>query len=213
MKPGPDESDRRSMRLERYDYSSAGAYFVTICTQGRRCLFGDIVDDRVRLSHAGKMIQTVWECLPNRFPFVKPDEFVVMPNHLHGIIILTNVGGRGESRIRPFARRGEHKVRPYGTFAGTVGRIIQALKSTTTHQYIAGVKGGRWVPFSGKLWQRNYHEHIVRNEEELKKIRRYIVENPARWAFDRENPYAVRTGGQPPAPTDAIERIFGGVRP
>ncbi|MDN3512246.1 MAG: hypothetical protein NG784_13220, partial [Candidatus Jettenia sp.] len=86
---------------------------------------------------------------------------------------------------------GEHKVRPYGTLSNSLGRIVQAFKSVTTHEYIIGVKENSWPPFPGKLWQQNYYEHIVRNEDKLNKIREYIINNPLRWQFDRENPERV----------------------
>ena len=86
------------------------------------------------------------------------------------------------------AHKGEHKVRPYGTLPGTVGRVVQAFKSITTHEYARGVKQCGWPRFKRKLWQRNYYEHVIRNDGELNRIRKYIAENPAQWALDRENP-------------------------
>ena len=108
--------DRLSIRLKGYDYAQAGAYFVTICTQGRACLFGDIVEGEVRLNDAGRMVRSGWEGLPDRFAHLELDACVVMPNHVHGII---TIRGRGESCIRPDDSRqpdsGDHKDRPYGT--------------------------------------------------------------------------------------------------
>jgi REP element-mobilizing transposase RayT len=92
----------------------------------------------------------------------------------------------GEHRMGEH-RMGEHKVRPYGTLPDTVGRVVQAFKSITTHEYARGVKQFGWPRFEGKLWQRNYYEHIIRNDGELNSIRKYITENPAQWALDREN--------------------------
>jgi putative transposase len=117
---------------------------------------------------------------------------VVMPNHFHGILILddqNNIGnGRGEPCVRPeLTTKGDHKDRPYGTLDGSVGRIIQAFKSITTHAYIQGVNNNDWSPFPGKLWQRNYHERIIRNENELQQIRQYILDNPIQWETDDEN--------------------------
>jgi REP element-mobilizing transposase RayT len=174
---------RRSIRLKDFDYSQPGGYVVTICAHGGRCLFGEIADGEMQLSAAGSMVRSAWECLPNRFAFIRLDEFVVMPNHLHGIIVLT-----GESSRSDELAEGEHKVRPYGTLAGTVSRIVQAFKSMTTHEYAIGVNHGRWAPFSGRLWQRSYYEHIIRNEDDLQRVRRYINENPVRWPWDEENP-------------------------
>ena len=99
---------------------------------------------------------------------------------------------RGESRIRPKQNvqpnQGDHKDRPYGTMKGTVGRIIQTYKSITTHDYIIGVKKHGWPPFPGKLWQRSYYEHVIRDEDELNRIRQYIRDNPLNWETDEENP-------------------------
>ncbi len=185
---------RRSIRLPDYDYSSEGAYFGTICTKNRECLFGEIRNGEMILNEAGKMVQTVWRDLPKRFPFIELDQFVVMPNHFHGILILNDrVDRRGESRIRPVmggggSKQGEHKVRPYGTLDKTVGRIVQAFKSLVTHEYLNRIKTHGWPQFSGRLWQRNYYEHIIRNEKSLNKIRQYIMVNPLNWPLDIENP-------------------------
>jgi len=195
---------RLSLRLKGYDYAQAGAYFVTICTQKRASAFGCVDDGDVRLNDAGRMVRAVWETLPDRFPGMELDAFVVMPNHMHGIIVIP---GRGESGIRPDDSRqpdsGDHKDRPCGTMAGSLGRIIQAFKSTTTHEYVMGVRRRGWVPFHGRLWQRNYYDHVIRNERKLDKIREYIATNPLRWALDRENPQ--RTGHS--AEEDALFEI------
>ena len=181
---------RRSIRLKEYDYSSTGAYFVTICTQNRECLFGDITDCKMELNHAGSMVQNVWGELLVRFPNMDLDKFIIMPNHFHGIVVLPPPR-RGESCIRPCSddhKTGDHKDRPNGTLPGTLGRITQAFKSITTHKYISGVRQNRWSSFPGKLWQRNYYEHVIRNDDELNRIREYIINNPLQWESDRENP-------------------------
>ena len=182
MKYRPGKHNRRSIRLPGYDYSQAGAYFVTICIQNQKSVFGEIIDGEMQLNDAGRMIRTTWEGLPNGFPFAETDQFIVMPNHIHGIIILTE------------DYMGEHKVSPYradqprGTLPGTIGRIIQAFKSITTNEYIVGVRQNSWTPFQGRLWHRNYYERVIRDENELNRIREYIVYNPANWPEDRENP-------------------------
>jgi REP element-mobilizing transposase RayT len=172
--------NRKSLRLRKYDYSQTGAYFVTICTQNKKCFFGNMVNDKMVLNDAGRMVEYVWSELPKGFPHVKLDEFVIMPNHFHGIVVF-RTGERS---------KGEHKVRPYGTLPDTLGQIMQAFKSITTNRYIAGVKQKQWPPFQGKLWQRNYYEHIVRDENELNDIRKYIMDNPKKWDLDQENPNA-----------------------
>lgn len=198
---------RHSIRLKGYDYFRAGAYFVTICTQHRVCLFGEIINDKVMLNDAGNMITMLWNEMPSRFNHIELDEYIVMPNHIHGIIVISPC--RGESCIRPNDRirpndgvdngnqgehrnQGEHKVRPYGggghhpcgTKEGSLGRIVQAFKSISTHAYINGVKQSGWRPFAGVVWQRNYWEHIVRDEQDLNRLREYIRHNPEKWALD-----------------------------
>ena len=193
------------MRLKGYDYSQAGAYFVTICTQDRECLFGDVVDGEMRLNDAGYMVHRIWNDLSVKYPDIETDEFVVMPNHVHGIIMLS---GRGDPCDRPVCvhptnghcqrkEPGDHKDRPYnmrnighprGTLPGSVGRVVQAFKSLTTHEYIRGIRENGWSPFNARLWQRNYYEHIIRSEEETDRIREYIMENPIKWAEDEDNP-------------------------
>jgi len=343
----PNRHHRRSIRLKGYDYSQAGAYFITICTQDRACLFGKVVNGEMRLNDAGRMVLAEWNMLPERFPHVVLDAFVVMPNHVHGIVVITNpatddtattaptiVGtglvpvpntgtmgavpnagtmgaapdagtmgaapnagamgaapnagtmgaapddgtmgavpdagtmgaapNAGTMGAAPDARTmgaapnagtmgaapddgamgaapdtgmmgaapndgmmgaapdagATTRVAPtavtivgtglvpvpddgatiVGTglvpvpddgattrVAPTVGDIVGAFKSRVTVEYIRGVKTSGWPPFRGRLWQRNYYEHIIRNERALNAIRQYIIENPRRWQMDREN--------------------------
>ncbi len=178
----PDRHQRRSLRLQSYDYTQAGAYYVTICTQDRECLFGDIADDSMRLNDVGKMVETAWEALPSRFPSLDLDAFVVMPNHLHGIIFLVGAG------LVPARDQGDHKGRPYARMAPTLGDVLGTFKSITTVAYTRGVKQLAWPAFRGRIWQRNYYEHIIRDEASLHGIREYITNNPLQWALDRENP-------------------------
>jgi REP element-mobilizing transposase RayT len=198
MRYDPKKHHRRSIRLKGYDYSQAGAYFVTICTQDRACLFGEVVDGEMRLNDVGRMVVAEWERLPERFPDVALDAFVVMPNHIHGIIVITHPDRVGAGLVP--AQEGDHEGRPYDTdpdrttgtgattrVAPTVGDVVSAFKSSVTVEYARGVKTFGWLPFRRRLWQRNYYEHIIRSEDSLNRIRQYIVENPARWVFDREN--------------------------
>lgn len=199
-KYNPEIHHRRSIRLKGHDYSKTGAYFVTVCTQNRECLFGNVIEKEMRLNEAGKMIESIWENLSNQYPGIQEDAFVVMPNHIHGIIVLSDLNRRGESCIRPHSHRhprsnriirngkGDHKDRPYGTLDRTVGRILQGFKSISTREYISAIRMQGWLPFPGKLWQRNYHERIIRDENELNRIREYIALNPTRWMEDEENP-------------------------
>ncbi|MGH7843599.1 MAG: transposase [Candidatus Binatia bacterium] len=186
MKYNPNAHHRRSIRLKGYNYKQPGAYFVTICTQDRACLFGNVADDKMQLNDAGRMVQHWWFELNRKFPTVETDEFVVMPNHFHGIVVMSV---RADLRVGPVsddahaAHQGAHTGAP-------LPRIIQWFKIMTTNEYIRCVKTESWPSFNRQLWQRNYYEHVVRNDDSLNRIRQYIVDNPARWAFDRENPAA-----------------------
>ena len=171
----PNRHHRRSIRLKGYDYSQAGAYFITLCTQDRACLFGRVMNGEMRLNDAGRMVLAEWNRLPERFPQVVLDAFVVMPNHVHGILVITDPAPTVGATV------GATLV-----VAPTVGNIIGAFKSRVTVEYIRGVKTSGWPPFRGRLWQRNYYEHIIRNERALNAIRQYIMENPRRWHRDRE---------------------------
>ena len=206
----PDRHHRRSIRLKEYDYAQAGLYFVTICTQDRARLFGQIVDDEMCLSDAGRMVQAVWEEMAHVYPGVAVDEYVVMPNHVHGIIELVGCdpdaehnapGGGGRGRPRGAAPTGESGSSSSSVGAGpcacpvTTGQttlslpgVVHRFKTLTTKRYADGVRQSGWHPFNGRLWQRNYYEHIVRNDASLERLRDYILANPSRWPFDQENP-------------------------
>ena len=183
---------RKSLRLPGYDYSRSGAYFVSICTKDQKCLFGEIVNQEMVLNDAGSMIMTVWNELAQRFSRIELIEHITMPNHIHGIIAIVGVplvGTRkpiGDSPNRADTRQ-RADTRPAPT-AG-LGDIVGAFKSITTHEYIRGVRQYGWTAFPGKLWQRNYYEHVVRNEKELTRIREYIRNNPAKWDADKDNPF------------------------
>jgi REP element-mobilizing transposase RayT len=196
MSYDPERHHRRSIRLKEYDYSQAGAYFVTICTQDRAHLFGDVVDGEMRLNDVGRMVVTEWERIPERFLNIELDAFIVMPNHIHGIIVIIQHVGAG---LVP----AQNGATPVGAglvpaqdgattrVAPTVGDVVGAFKSRVTVEYIRRVKKSGWPPFRGRLWQRNYYEHIIRDEESLNRIREYIATNPLRWHLDRENPFRV----------------------
>jgi REP element-mobilizing transposase RayT len=179
--------------LKGYDYSLAGAYFVTISTQDRGDVFGDVVAGVMRLNEAGWMVSTEWDALPTQFPGIDLDAFVVMPNHIHGIIIFATresvgaplVGAQDVASNRTIDNRATTRVAP------TLGDVVGAFKSRVTVEYTRGVKTKGWPAFRRRLWQRNFYEHIIRNEASLNHIRQYILDNPARWAFDRDNPLAV----------------------
>jgi putative transposase len=172
MKYDPSKHRRRSIRLKYYDYSQSGAYFVTIVTKSRSCLLGDIVDEEMRLNNSGHAVQEIWENLVEHYARIELDAFVVMPNHIHGIIVITVGAG-----LRPAPTPAPTR-RQYG-----LPEIVRAFKSFSARR-INEIRQSPGVP----IWQRNYFEHVIRNEESLNHIRQYILDNPARWAFDRENP-------------------------
>lgn len=151
-KYNPDKHHRQSIRLKGHDYAQAGAYFITICTHNRNHVFGKIVDGTVRLNRLGKMTQQCWRDIPQHFPHVRLDAYVVMPNHVHGIITID-----GTSK--------------------TIGSIVRGFK-------IGATKWARQNTDIPTIWQRNYYEHIIRNESDLQRIRQYIIQNPMKWESD-----------------------------
>jgi len=201
MTDHPTAYHRRSIRLPAYDYAQAGAYFVTVCTQNRECAFGGVIDGEMVLNEPGRMVETVWRELPQHHPGVEVDTLVVMPNHVHGIIMLVGAGPRAcpdnPSRSRGVAGQPQG-VAPTGTMS--LPDVVHRFKSLTTARYRRGVLERYWLPFPGRLWQRNYYEHVIRNEEDLKAIRQYIIDNPARWEEDPENPDSVGAVHEPPLP-------------
>jgi len=176
-----DRHHRSSIRLKEYDYSEAGAYFVTICIKGRECLFGNIVDGEMRVNNAGRVVRDVWHKIPEHFPHADIDEFVVMPNHFHGIIVIV-----GAQFIAPFDCDAINKNEKQGVMnhaPTTIGAIVRAFKARCTH----AINQIRNTP-GHHVWQRNYYEHIIRSEEEIDRIRQYIIDNPVRWEYDENNP-------------------------
>ncbi|MDP2911700.1 MAG: transposase [Candidatus Omnitrophota bacterium] len=168
---------RKHNRLQRYDYSQDGYYFVTICTHHRIEWFGKIENDLMVLNEYGKIVKKQWLLLQEQYSYIKLDEFTVMPNHLHGIIEIVGaplVGALNNDRAG---------TRP----APTLGGIIGAFKSMTTNEDIRNVKTNNWPSFNRHLWQRSFYDHVIRNEKELKEIREYIVNNPKKWDLDAEN--------------------------
>ena len=170
---------RKSIRLKNYDYSSNGYYFVTICTQNREKLFGEIVGATLcgRPNNPDKLIVKWLLELENKFKGVKIDEYIVMPNHIHFIIKRTgdHTGSTGDHT----GSTGDHIGSPL------LRDIIGWFKTMTTNEYIAGVKDGRFMPFKGRLWQRNYYEHIIRNYDDYINIAEYIQNNPLKWEEDK----------------------------
>lgn len=172
----PDIHHRRSIRLREYDYSKAGLYFLTICTQHRQLLFGSITNGNMILNDPGHMVATQWRELSIRFDgMIRLHEYIVMPNHFHGIIELVGAYPCG----RPLLQDDQ-----LGKTAPHIGNIVGAFKSITTTKYIEYVKQNDWKPFEKRIWQRNYHEHIIRDESAYLNITNYIKTNPERWIDD-----------------------------
>lgn len=155
---------RKLPRLEGYDYSQNGAYFITICVQNRLNLFGEIIEQKMFLNDAGQMVHSYLQEIPSKFVDVEPDLFVVMPNHIHVIIVKTS-----ESPV------------------SNMSSIVQWFKRITTNQYIKGVKQKNWQPFNKRLWQQSFYDHIIRNENALKSLREYVLYNPQLWEKDEFN--------------------------
>jgi putative transposase len=197
----PDKHHRRSIRLKSYNYTWTGSYFITVVSQHRACLFGDVLEDEMILNEAGKMVVSAWSDLPARFPVASTDAFVVMPNHVHGIIVINNPKPVGAGLVpapvptsapgKRAATRGRAPTRGAptdGDRSPALGNIVGTFKSLTTRTYMEGVRHQGWQPFETRLWQRNYYERVIRNEDELDHTRAYIEQNPLNWAQDRENP-------------------------
>jgi len=182
--------NRRSIRLPGYDYTQPGAYFITLVTQNRLPLFGEVRGGEVRLSLAGQIVRSEWLALFTRFPWVEPDEFVIMPNHLHGVLRWGEPDGSrwGEASAAnlvsaPAFMTADASPLPNGTARGSLGAMVQNIKSVSTRKIHAlrGTPGAR-------VWQRNYYEHILRTDADLDNVRAYIRANPLQWETDRENP-------------------------
>jgi REP element-mobilizing transposase RayT len=186
----PDKHHRRSIRLPHFDYRTDGAYFITICVQGRRTVFGDVLNAHLVPSTLGEMVSNVVMNLPKFYPVVEIDEFVVMPNHIHAIMWLDN-SAIGDDR-------GGQARRPAPTGRMSMSDVVQRFKSFTTNQ--AAKMGAGPV-----LWQRNFYEHVIRDDAGLTMVREYIRSNPQRWDEDRENPAG--TG------EDDVEQFVATLRP
>ena len=178
---------RRSIRLKGYDYAQSGEYFVTLHTYGREYPLGRIRNEEVILTEAGKIAEEEWLRTPRLRPNVTLDAFAIMPNHIHGIIVIrderkgvdVSVGANCSSPVRGIDSFPGKT--PFRSPSGTVGAIVRGFKAATTKRVNELHKS------PGKpLWQRNYYEHVVRDENDLDRVREYIVKNPMRWSIDEE---------------------------
>ena len=213
----PDRHHRRSIRLPDYGYAQVGAYFIPVCSDGRRCLFGEVTGDGMHGNVFGRIVTDEWVRTGTIRPQVAVDSFVVMPNHLHGILIITDDPATGPSpgaagqradhpapsrstvepgqasgRANPALSRNPESERFGRSTGGSIPTIVRLFKSATTR----AINRQRGTP-GQPVWQRNYYEHVIRHEAELQDIRRYILDNPARWACDHENPDHTPRGTTP----------------
>jgi putative transposase len=185
-----DKHQRRSIRLKDYDYSQAGAYFVTICTYNKECIFGKVTNGEMVINEYGKVVEQEWLRTAEIRPNVELDEFIIMPNHMHSIVTI------GESHVGATCRspKGEGtSPLPKEPASASIGAIMAGFKSATTRR-INELRGTPREP----VWQRNYYEHVIRNEHDLNEIREYIVNNPLKWDLDSENPNNARATSRSP---------------
>ncbi len=167
---------RRTPRLRDYDYAQEGAYFVTICTHNHGYLFGKVVDEKMQLNVWGQIAESCWQAISNHFPHVELDVYVIMPNHMHGIVfIMDRPSGASSTADEPYTP--ERYGKP---IAGSLSTIVRSYKSVVTRQ-INALRGNS----DRKIWQGRYYDHIIRNETALDKIRGYIIHNPAKWEVDK----------------------------
>jgi len=183
----PQKHQRRSIRLKGHDYTQAGAYFVTVVTWQRECLFGEIVDGEMVLTDFGAAATEEWfkaaEIREN--VILHPEEMMLMPNHVHGIIRIVEGQGRIPGAVG--AQRRCAPTQDVNVSPGSLGAMVRAYKSAVTRR-INALRHTPGLP----VWQRNYYEHIIRDHPEFDAIRRYILDNPFQWGLDGENPDALR---------------------
>jgi len=174
-----EKHHRRSIRLRQFDYTSPKAYFVTLCTDDRRFTFGRVTKSEIHLSKIGRIVAEEWLRSPDVRPEIQLDEWIVMPNHLHGIVVITASGSGHETLIPPITRPSRSLYRKPRSSSSFLG----GLKATVTRR----VNVFRGTP-GAPVWQRNFYEHIIRDKRGLKDIRKYIIENPLNWDTDPLNP-------------------------
>ncbi len=177
VKYDPQKHHRRSIRLQGYDYAQAGAYFVTIVAYHRDPLFGEVCQKEMILNDYGKIAEECWRAIPDHFPHVELGAYVIMPNHVHGIIIITDQR-RGAAMLRPYDNHNAHKI---NIQRGSLGAMVRSYKSAVSYRI-------HQEHNAAAIWQRNYYEHIIRDEIDLQNKTDYIEANPLLWEQDDENP-------------------------
>lgn len=181
----PDKHHCRSIHLRGYDYAQTGAYFVTVCSYERACLFGEVIRGEMAVNDFGRILKACWLEIPAHFPSVALDAFVVMPNHIHGVVVIDRSAGMAHTGTSHVGARHASPLPPPespGSKPPTSGAIVGSFKSACTKR----INGSRDLP-SMPVWQRNYYERIIRDEAGMDAVRAYIKTNPARWRDDREN--------------------------
>ncbi len=188
----PKKHHRRSIRLKGYDYSKPGMYYVTIVTHNHKCFFGKIENGKMILNEYGEIAQQCWTEITRRFPNIEIDEYIIMPDHIHAIIKITNPPVGTTLAVVPDKTDGavvpDKIINNFGTYTDTnitdtkppsLGDIVGAYKSIVSNKCLLVFKQKN--QYMGKLWQRNYYEHIIKNNTRLSRIRKYIINNPANW--------------------------------
>ncbi len=168
-----------SLRLSGYDYSQPGWYFVTLTTRNRSCLFGSMQNGEIVMSEAGRMIEITWQELVSNYGQIQSDDCQVMPNHFHGILIIKAISvktERADIYTSPKALNTQQSI--------SLIELMEKFKSITTNRYINGVKQKGWQRFSNKLWERSFHDHVIRNDDALRSVRKYISENVLKWELE-----------------------------
>ncbi len=179
----PQKHHRKSIRLKDYDYSQEGAYYVTIVTYHRDCLFGEVMNGEMILNEYGKIADECWRAIPEHFPHVELGAHVIMPNHAHGIIAITDDARRGAAMLRPYDNNDNpHKI---NVTPGSLGAIVRSYKSAVSYRIHKELN-------ATGIWQRNYYDHIIRDEKDLQSKTDYIEANPMLWDEDDDNPRNVR---------------------
>lgn len=181
---------RRSIRLHGYDYTQVGMYFLTVCAHDHKCLFGEVMDGKMRLNDAGNIVADEWIITPVMRKNIVLDSFVVMPNHFHGIIAIHDDcrGTMHRAQIQPDTKQegAMHRAPTKEQFgkptSNSIPTIVRGFKSAVTKR-INKIRATPGMP----VWQRNYYEHVIRNDADLDRIREYMLNNPANWQKDEEN--------------------------
>jgi len=181
---------RNTNRIPQHDYSTPGQYFLTICVESRQQIFGAIENDKMILSDVGEIADFWWREISNHFAGIKLGQYIIMPNHIHGIINIVGVD-RCVDPLKNNKLTDNHELNHNGRThrsAPTISAIVQWFKTMTTNKYMQNVRNNDWPSFDKRLWQRNYYDHIIRNDTSLNQIRGCIINNPLSWKNDIENP-------------------------